>query len=66
MIKPDQTINMTLRMTKKAKIAEEIEVVTAKECELAVGLFWEDIDTGEFNIKSDITEYIEYVAGPGG
>jgi hypothetical protein len=65
MIKPDQTVNMTLRMTKKAKAVEEIAIV--EECKLAVSdLFWQDVDTGEFNIKPDITEYIEYATGPGG
>lgn len=30
------------------------------ECEVAIdGLFWQNTETGEFDVSSDITEYVE-------
>ena len=64
MLKLDKTINMTLRMTKiKGEVIKE--VLEAEECEVAVDLFWQDLITEKFNIKSDITEYVEDTGGPG-
>jgi len=57
MTKPDQTINMTLRM---AKVARAVEVETTEECKVVVdGLFWQDAVTDEFDVSEDITEYVE-------
>ena len=66
MTKPDQTINMTLRMAKIVEATEVIEVIEVIEaieaikCQVAIeGLFWQDEATEEFDISSDITEYVE-------
>jgi hypothetical protein len=50
-------------MTRKTEPGEPIE---CEECVVAVGgLFWQDSITGEFDISSDITEYVEWAGYPG-
>ena len=57
MTKPDQLVDMTLRM---AKVARAVEVETTEECEVVVdGLFWQDVVTDEFDVSEDTTEYVE-------
>lgn len=52
--------NLSIRMRRLAKVSEVSEEIECPECVVVIdGLFWQDSDTGEFDIASDITEYVE-------
>ena len=64
---PAQDMGAIFRMTKLAQPVKTAEA--AEACKLLVDdLFWQNGDTGEFDIKPDITEYVEkdcysYISG---
>lgn len=59
--RPTQDTKLSLRMTKEIEPSEQVE---CEECAVAVdGLFWQNTETEEFDILSDITEYVEEIPG---
>ena len=55
---PDETVKMSIRMSKLSVVRSEELVPT--ECIVApTGLFWQDEITEEFDVAEDLTEYVE-------